>query len=203
MEQINLLLEKLSRRHIDANYCATAKEAIDLILNLIPQSSSITWGGSMTIRDMGLTDALKNSLKYNIIDRDTLTTAEEKREAYIKAFDADFYLTSANAITKDGVIINIDGNGNRVAAITWGPKKVILIISVKKIAENIEEALKRAREVAAPINAQRFDIKTPCKADCNCHNCNSTQSICNYIHFLRNSPGNRHHVILLGEDFGY
>jgi len=115
----------------------------------------------------------------------------------------DVYLTSANAISEDGVIVNIDGNGNRVAAITWGPKKVIFVIGMNKVAQTVEAALSRARGTASPINAARFDIKTPCQVDGICHNCNSPESICNYVHFLRNSPKGRHVVVLVGDNLGY
>lgn len=201
--RIEELIEGLKSRNIEAKYCATATEAIDMILNHIPKDSTICWGGSMTIRDMGLTKALHSSGKYHIIDRDSLTTPEEKRKAYLSAFNADYYLTSANAISQNGVIVNIDGNGNRVAAITYGPKHVIFVISIKKIAPTPQDALRRIRQNAAPTNAQRFDIQTPCKADGLCHNCNSPQCICNHIHFLRNAPVGRIEVILLGEDYGY
>ena len=130
-------------------------------------------------------------------------TPEEKQAMYLRAFSTDIYLTSANAISEDGVIVNIDGNGNRVAAITWGPKKVIFVIGMNKVAQTVEAALSRARGTASPINAARFDIKPPCQVDGVCHNCNSPESICNYIHFLRNSPKGRHVVVLVGENLGY
>ena len=121
-----------------------------------------------------------------------------------EAFSADFYLSSVNAISEDGVIVNIDGNGNRVAAITFGPKKVILVVGLNKVTQDVQSALARARSTASPINAARFDIKTPCQIDGICHNCNSPESICNYIHFMRNShPAGRHTVVLVGEDLGY
>ena len=136
--------------------------------------------------------------------RVNVTTPEEKQEMYLRAFRADYYLASANAISEDGVIVSIDGNGNRVAAITWGPKRVIFVVGMNKVAQNVEAALMRARSTASPINAARFDINTPCQLDGQCHNCNSPQSICNYIHFLRNShPQRRHVVILVGEELGY
>ena len=126
------------------------------------------------------------------------------QQIYLKAFSADYYLTSANAISEDGVIVNIDGNGNRVAAITWGPKHVVFVIGMNKVAQTVEGALARARSTAAPINAQRFEIKTPCQADGRCHNCNSADSICSYVHFLRNSrQQGRHIVVLVGENLGY
>ena len=138
-----------------------------------------------------------------VLDRDLVETPEEKQEMYLRAFSTDVYLSSANAISEDGVIVNIDGNGNRVAAITWGPKKVIFVIGLNKVAQNVEAALARARSTASPINAARFDIKTPCQTNGVCHNCNSPESICNYVHFLRNSPRGRHVVVLVGENLGY
>ena len=197
------LIKNLKRRHIEAFYCPTARQALDQVQNLIDTGSTVTWGGSMTIRDMGITQAIKGRNDLRVIDREDATSPEEVRDMYLKAFSADVYLTSANAISDDGVIVNIDGNGNRVAAITWGPKKVIFIIGLNKVAQTVEAALARARSTASPINAARFDIKTPCQTDGVCHNCNSPESICNYVHFLRNSPRGKHTVILVGEDFGY
>ena len=198
------LIANLERRHIGACYCATAAEAIEKIQEMIPDGSTVTWGGSMTIRDMGLTQALHNRGTLNVLDRDLITDQNEKLAVYLKAFSADVFLTSANAISEDGVIVNIDGNGNRVAAISWGPKKVIFVVGMNKVAPNVKAAVARARSVAAPINAQRFDIDTPCKADRQCHNCNSADSICCYVHLLRNCRNaGRHHVVLVGENLGY
>ena len=153
----------------------------------------------MSAREIGLVDALKTE-DYNFIDRDNY---EDKRAAMLMAYDADVFLASANAMTEDGVIVNIDGNANRVSAIAQGPKKVIFIIGVNKVAQTVEAALQRARSTASPTNAARFEIKTPCQVDGVCHNCNSPESICNYVHFLRNSPRGKHTVILVGEDLGY
>ena len=197
------MIKNLQRRHIEAYYCATAAEAAKKVSELIEDGSCVTWGGTMTVRDMGIPALLKSRGTLAVLDRDLVTTAEEKQEMYLRAFSADVYLSSANAISEDGVIVNIDGNGNRVAAITWGPKKVIFVIGMNKVAQTPEAALARARSTASPINAARFDIKTPCQADGTCHNCNSTESICNYVHFLRNSPRGRHTVVLVGEDLGY
>lgn len=197
------LIKNLKRRHIAGFYCPTSAEAVKKVLELIVDGSSVTWGGTMTVRDMGIPEALKSRGTLEVFDRDMVETPEEKQAIYLKAFSSDFYLTSANAISEDGVIVNIDGNGNRVAAITWGPKKVIFIIGLNKVAQTVEAALARARSTASPINAARFDIKTPCHVDGVCHNCNSSESICNYIHFLRNSPKERHIVVLVGETLGY
>jgi L-lactate utilization protein LutB len=207
-EQRNALLaqkmiKNLQRRHFDAYFCKTSEDAINKVKEIIPEGSSISWGGSMTIRDMGLTTFLKKG-NYDVYDREDVNTEEDKVRIYRKAFECDFYLSSVNAISEDGVIVNIDGNGNRVAAITWGPKHVIFIVGMNKVCQDVNAALARARSEASPVNAARFDINTPCHVDGVCHNCNSPQSICNYIHFLRNShPAKRHIVILVDENMGY
>ena len=197
------IIKNLQRRHIEAFYCPTGDEAVKKVSELIEDGSSVTWGGTMTVRDLGIPQMLKDRGTLQVLDRDMVETAEEKQAMYLRAFTADVYLSSANAISEDGVIVNIDGNGNRVAAITWGPKKVIFVIGLNKVAQTVEAALARARSTASPINAARFDIKTPCQIDGVCHNCNSADSICNYVHFLRNSPRGRHTVVLLGEALGY
>lgn len=198
------MVKNLQRRHFDAYYCATASEAKAKVNELIPDGSSVTWGGTMTVRGMEIPQMLRERGTLDVWDRDLVETAEEKQEMYLRAFRADYYLSSANAISEDGVIVNIDGNGNRVAAITWGPQHVIFVVGMNKVTQDPEAALKRARSTASPINAARFDIQTPCQLDGQCHNCKSPQSICNYIHFLRNSskPG-RIIVILVGENLGY
>ncbi|MBR0037840.1 MAG: lactate utilization protein [Bacteroidales bacterium] len=197
------LIKNLERRHIKAFYCPTGQEAVKKVSELIADGSSVTWGGSMTIRGLGIPDALRSRGTLEVLDRDLVETPEEKQAYYLKAFSTDVYLTSANALSEDGVIVNIDGTGNRVAAITWGPKKVIFVIGLNKVAQTTEAALSRARGTASPTNAARFDIKTPCQVDGVCHNCNSPESICNYVHFLRNSPKERHIVVLVGENLGY
>ena len=197
------MIQNLKRRNMEAYYCATATEAVEKVSQLIEDGSTVTWGGSMTIRDMGIPQALRNRGTLEVLDRDLVTDREEVVKIYEHAFTADVYLSSANAISEDGVIVNIDGNGNRVAAITWGPKTVIFVIGMNKVAQTVEAAIARTRSTASPINAARFDIKTPCQTDGICHNCNSPESICNYIHFLRNSPRGKHKVILVGESIGY
>lgn len=197
------MIKNLKRRNMQAYYCKTATEAVNKVSELIADGSSVTWGGSMTIRDMGIPQMLKNRGTLEVLDRDEVANPDEVVKIYERAFTADLYLSSANAISEDGVIVNIDGNGNRVAAITWGPKKVIFIIGINKVAQTVEAALQRARSTASPINAARFDVQTPCQVDGVCHNCNSPESICNYVHFLRNSPRGRHIVILVGDEFGF
>ena len=197
------LVGNLKQRHYEAFFCHTAQEAVEKITGMIPEGSSVTWGGSMTIRDMGLTRALHNKEGLDIWDRDLAPDREAAQEIYRRAFYADYYLSSVNAMSEDGEIVNIDGNGNRVAALTWGPKHVVYIVGINKICQDLDAAVKRARSTAAPVNAQRFNLNTPCKADGVCHNCQSPDSICNYIWIQRLSPNHRHTVILVAEDLGY
>lgn len=205
----NLLGERLAKnlrqRHYDALYCSTAAEAVERITDMIPEGSTVTWGGSMTIRDMGLTAALHRKPGLRIFDRDQAPDREAAQQIYREAFSADFYLSSVNAISEDGVIVNVDGNGNRVAAITFGPKRVILVVGLNKVAQTVEAAVARARGLASPVNAMRFDnLHTPCHQDGVCHDCKSPDSICNYIQIMRNShPAGRHTVVLVGENLGY
>ncbi len=201
---VKKIMKNLARRHFESYFCQDAGEAIARVLQLMPPGSSVTWGGSMTVRDMGLTQAVKHSGNYTVYDRDEASNAEEKRQCYLKAFDCDFYLTSVNAMSEDGVIVNVDGNGNRVAAITWGPKHVIMVVGMNKVAPSVEAALARARGTAAPINAARMQLDTPCTSDGACHNCNAEHCICNYVHFMRNSyPAGRHIVVLVNQPWGF
>lgn len=198
------MVKNLERRHFEAHYCPTRLEAIELINSLIADGSSVTWGGSMTIRDMGLLDSLRKRPSLMLLDRDALSDPEEVVALYREAFGCDVFLTSANAISEDGVLVNIDGNGNRVACITWGPRRVIHVVGMNKVAQDVDAAIKRARSTASPTNAARFDVKTPCQADGTCHNCLSPQCICNYIHLLRHNNGmHRHVVVLVDEELGY
>ncbi|WP_036876928.1 lactate utilization protein [Xylanibacter oryzae] len=197
------LIKNLSQRHYDAYYCKTSKDALKKAIQLIPQGSSVSWGGSATLNEIGLIKALKDGI-YKVYDRENSATQKEKREMSLKAFDCDYYLSSVNAMSEDGVFVNIDGSGNRVAAITWGPEHVILVVGINKICQDVDAAIKRARSTAAPINTARFDVKTPCIIDGTCHDCKSADSICAYVSIQRLSrPAKRHIVILVGEDLGY
>ena len=197
------VIKNLARRNIEACYCPTAHEAVEKLLEMIPSGSSVTWGGSMSIRDIGIPAALAEAGKYEVYDRDKAPDRAAATEIYLKAFSCDYYLSSANAITEDGIIVNIDGTGNRVAAITFVPRNVIFVIGMNKLTQDVDSALARARSLAAPVNTARFDIQTPCKLDGVCHNCLSDDCICNYIHYLRHSPKGKHKVILVGESLGY
>ncbi|MBE6008564.1 MAG: lactate utilization protein [Lachnospiraceae bacterium] len=199
------VVENLKKRHFDAFYCETAEDAMKKALELIPEGSLVSWGGSMTLKDMGLIRAL-NEGNYETIDRDNAKDTEEMWDMFRRAFSADWYLSSANAISEDGVIYNIDRTGNRVAAIAFGPKNVLIIAGANKIAGTEAAALERARKVAAPANVVRlryFD-DTPCLKTGTCINCKSEHTLCSKIVALRMNdfPG-RIKVIITAEEMGF
>ncbi len=195
--------DNLNTRGFDAYYCATKEEALTKALALIPAESTITWGGCKSAEEIGLIDAVCKG-NYNVLDRNNAKTPEERTAIMKQAFHCDVFLTGTNAITETGELVNIDGIGNRVAAMTFGPDSVIVIAGMNKVVPTVMDAANRARTTAAPINAQRFDIKTPCKIDGTCHDCNSPDSICSYIVRTRRcKPEGRIKVILVGESLGF
>ena len=194
------VIKGLESRNMSGYYAASKKEALQQALSLIPKGSSVTMGGGMSVHEIGLPDVLKSG-NYNFIDRDAM---EDKRAAMLAAYDADVFLSSANAVTEDGILVNIDGNSNRVSAIAQGPKKVIFIVGMNKICDDVDGALKRARNVAAPINAQRFGLSTPCSKTGSCMNCKSPDTICCQFLITRFSRhAGRIHVILVNDNLGF
>ena len=194
------VIKGLQSRNITGWYAASREEALKKALELIPEGSSVTMGGAMSAHEIGLVDAVKNG-NYHFIDRDAW---EDKRAAMLAAYDADVFLSSANAITEDGVMVNIDGNANRVSAIAQGPKKVLFIIGMNKVCDDVDGAIKRARAVAAPTNAQRFGLATPCARTGSCMNCKSPDTICCQILITRFSRhADRMHVILVNDSLGF
>lgn len=196
------VIKGLESRNMTGYYVKTKEEALQKALALIPEGSSIGWGGSASIAEIGLKDAVCNG-NYTVYNRDTCPP-EEKRETEMKIFGCDYFLCSSNAVTEDGILVNIDGNSNRVAAIAYGPQHVVMIVGMNKIAKDENAALLRARNIAAPSNAQRFPLDTPCKKNGACANCLSKDTICCEFLITRFSrhPG-RFHIILVNEDLGY
>lgn len=199
-----LLAEKvikgLESRNMSGYYAENKEEALKKALELIPEGSSISMGGAMSVHEIGLSEYLKNG-NYNFIDRDAY---EDKRAAMLAAYDADVFLSSCNAMTNDGILVNIDGNSNRVSAIAQGPKKVVFIVGMNKVCSDVDEAMKRARNVAAPINAQRFNLSTPCCKTGSCMDCKSPDTICCQFLITRFSRhAGRIHVVLVGENLGF
>lgn len=197
-----VLVKNLKSRHFDAYYCSTKEEALEKALSLIPQGDSVGWGGTVTCQQIGLLDAVKTG-NFLPIDRDTAKTPQEREEIMRKALLADTFLTSANAISLDGQMVNIDGNGNRVAAIVYGPKQVIVVAGMNKVEDTLEAAITRARTVAAPMNQQRFGLPNPCTATGTCADCKCETSICNHILVTRHCrPVGKIKFVLVGEDLG-
>ncbi|MCR4747100.1 MAG: lactate utilization protein [Clostridiales bacterium] len=194
------VIKGLESRNMTGFYAASKEEALKIALDLIPEGSSVTMGGCMSAVEIGLVDAINSSDKYSFIDR----AAMDPREALLVGYDADIFLTSANAMTEDGVMVNIDGNANRVSYIANGPKKVVVIVGMNKVCDDIDGAMKRARAVAAPTNAQRFEIKTPCKQTGTCANCKSPDTICCQFLITRYSRhAGRINVILVNDNLGF
>ena len=190
----------LESRNMTGYYAATKADALKLALSLIPKGSSIAMGGSVSAAEIGLVDAVKGP-DYHFIDRNAAT---DKRAAMLAAYDADVFLTSVNAMTEDGVLINIDGNANRVSAIAHGPKKVVMIVGMNKVCKDADAAMKRARNVAAPTNAQRFGLSTPCAKTGSCMDCKSPDTICCQFLMTRFSRhAGRIHVILVNDALGF
>ncbi len=196
----NYVIKGINSRNMTGCYAADKAEALKIALSLIPENSSVTMGGCMSAREIGLVDALVSG-PYNFIDRDKYS---DKRAAMLAAYDADVYLTSANALTRDGILVNIDGNSNRVSAIAQGPRKVIVIAGMNKVCDDLDSAMKRARNVAAPMNAQRFGLSTPCSVNGTCFDCKSPDTICCQFLITRYSRHkDRIHVILVNDNLGF
>ena len=194
------VMKGLESRNMSGYYAASKEEALAKALELIPEGSSVTMGGAMSVHEIGLVEALKNG-NYNFIDRDA---APDPRAAMLAAYDADVFLASANAITEDGVMVNIDGNSNRVSAIAQGPRKVVFVVGMNKVCDDVDGAMKRARNVAAPINAQRFGLSTPCAKTGACFDCKSPDTICCQFLITRFSRHEgRIHVILVNDALGF
>ena len=193
------VIKGLESRNMSGYYAANAEEALAKALELIPEGATVTMGGCMSAREIGLVDSLKSG-NYNFIDRDNM---EDKRAAMLAAYDADVFLSSVNAMTEDGELVNIDGNSNRVSAIAQGPKQVLFIVGMNKVCDDLDGAMKRARNVAAPINAQRFGLDTPCAKTGSCMNCKSPDTICCQFLITRFSRHKgRIHVILVNDKLG-
>lgn len=194
------VIKGLKSRNMTGYYAKSKEEALKLALELIPEGSTVTKGGALSVYEIGLHDTLVNG-KYDYIDRDK---CEDKRQAALMAYDCDVYLGSVNAMTDDGILVNIDGNSNRVSAYAFGPKKLVLIVGMNKVCSDVDSAMKRARNEAATKNVQRFGLATPCASTGKCMNCKSPDTICCQFLITRYSRHkDRIHVILVNEDLGF
>lgn len=194
--------EAIRSRRMEAYYCSTAREAAEKVLALIPAEESVSWGGAMTVDQLGIKEMLARR-GQTLLDRDTAKTPEERDEIMRQALFCGTFLMSANAIAETGELVNIDGNANRVAALCFGPRQVVVVAGMNKVAPTLEAAVSRARHIAAPANAQRFDGKTPCAVSGQCADCKSQDCICNQVLITRGCrPAGRIKVVLVGEELG-
>ena len=199
----NTLIKNMAKKNMEGYYCATSAEAVEKALSLMPEGSSVTWGGSMSVIECGLMEAIHQK-NYELIDRDVAKTPQEVREMYARQVMADYYLMSTNAITMNGELVNIDGRANRVSCLCWGPQNVIIIAGMNKVTTDVEDAIKRVRNIAAPANTVRLNRNTPCTQTGKCGDCYSPDCICSQVLVTRrSSTPNRIKVILVGEELGY
>lgn len=197
------IIKALAKRNMTGHYFHTSLEAVGFINSIIAEQSTVSWGGSMTLNEIGLLERLQQR-DLNLLDRSKAKTADEIGDIYRKAFSADYYLMSTNAITMDGKLINIDGNGNRVASLIFGPKQVLVVAGMNKIALDEAAGIQRVHNIASPANTVRLNCKTPCSTNGQCYDCLVEDCICCQTVITRKSRhNNRIHVILIGEELGY
>jgi L-lactate utilization protein LutB len=196
------LVKALKARHFEACYCTDIEEAKQKLIEWIPQEDTVAWGGSQTLAEIGAQEMLRARGQV-LIDRDTAKTPEERNTLMRQALTADTFLMSSNAITEDGQLVNMDGNGNRAAALVYGPRQVIVVAGLNKVAKDLDAAIARVRGTAAPTNAQRFPVNTPCKITGVCADCKSPDCICaNMVITRLSKPAGKIKVILIGEMLG-
>lgn len=202
-KQAEAIIRNLEKRNMEGYYFQSAADCTQAILQEMPKGSVIGWGGSESVKESGLMDAIHNG-DYELIDRAAAKTPEESRQIYARTVLADYYLMSTNAITLDGELINIDGNGNRVACLIHGPRHVILVVGMNKVVTDIESGVARIRNMASPANAIRLNRNLACAATGVCHDCLSPECFCNQIVITRRSMHmGRIKVYLVGEELGY
>lgn len=212
-EEIRITMENLQKNGMQPFYVKTKEEVVPLIKTLVEKGSSVSHGGSETLKQTGIVELLKNG-DYDYIDRSGLE-GEELRQSYIRAFGCDTYFSSSNAVTMNGELYNVDGNSNRVACIVYGPRQVIIVVGKNKIVNNINDAVLRVKQCAATPNTQRLECKTPCAVTGHCisldkenpficDGCASPQRICcNFVISAKQRHTDRIKVIIVDETLGY
>lgn len=203
-KKAKLIIDNLQKRNMEGYYCESSEQLLETLLPMIEEGASIAWGGSESLKECGLMDALKESGKYQLIDRSKAQTPEQQREVYLESAGSDYYLMSTNAITLDGELVNIDGNGNRVACLIHGPKHVFLVVGMNKVVTDIGAGLSRTQNIASPPNTIRLNKKTPCAETGICGGCLSPDCICSQVVITRRSRHDgRIKVFLVAEDLGF
>ena len=200
----NTMIKNFKKRNIEAFYCEDSASAVALAMELMKDGGTVGKGGAETISEVGLLDAVKSAEHLTFIDREVAKTPEEKKQIYFQTLQCDYFLMSSNAITVDGELINIDGNGNRVACLIYGPEKVIVIAGMNKVVDDVDSGVARVQNFAAPPNAARLGTRTPCATLGHCGDCHSEDCMCAQIVITRHSRDkDRIKVILVGEELGF
>lgn len=203
-KKAQIIMKNLEKRNMTAHYCANCEDLVSQITTLLPDGCSIAWGGSESLTESGVMSALENNQTYQLIDRMKAKTPEERRKVYAESVMSDYYFMSTNAITLEGELVNIDGNGNRVACLIQGPEHVFIIAGMNKVVTDIGAGIERTRNVAAPPNCIRLNRQTPCAATGICGDCLSPDGICSHLVITRRSGHTgRIHVFLVAENLGY
>ena len=202
--KIQNTIKSLEDNNMKGYFANDKNELIKIIDTLTNEGDTVSCGGSMTLFETGVIDYLRSG-RFNFLDRyEENLTKEDLKKLYRKTFSADVFFTSTNAITENGELYNVDGNGNRIAAMLYGPDKVIVVAGVNKIVKNINEAVERNKSMCAPANVKRLNANTPCKIKGYCMDCSSLDRICcEYAIIKRQRTADRIYVILLNENFGY
>lgn len=202
--QAQTIIKHLNARRMKGYYCPTKEDAVKTAMELTAPGNVVSFGGSMSLSECGIMDALKSRTDIQLIDRALAKTPEEIKQAYRDSFSADTYFMSTNAITLDGRLVNIDGNGNRVAALIYGPDQVIVVAGMNKVTSTVEDAIRRVHNIASPPNCIRLNKKTPCAASGVCAECLGEDCICSQTVITRRSGSfERIKVLLVGEELGY
>ncbi|MBO5155467.1 MAG: lactate utilization protein [Eubacterium sp.] len=202
--QAKTVIKALEKRNMRGYYCSDCASAVKLAEELVPAGSTVSFGGSMSLSDSGVMDMLRNRSDIRLIDRSKASSPEETKQMYRDSFSSDVYFMSTNAITLDGELINIDGNGNRVAALIYGPDKVVMVVGMNKLVSTVEDGVNRVSDIAAPANGVRLNKQTPCATTGFCHDCLSPECMCSHTVITRRCyTPDRIHVILVGETLGY
>ena len=197
------VIPRFAKRNMEAVYCETAEEAKKAVLDMIPEGSTVTNGGSVTLNELGILEALQNG-NYSYIVKSTSSDPKEVQAQYAVQAQCDYFLMSTNAFTAEGELVNIDGNANRLAMLLYGPSHVIIVAGMNKFAMTREDALDRVRNIASPPNCVRLGRKTPCAATGLCGDCHSADCICCQEVITRHSHvDGRIRIVLVGEDLGF
>ncbi len=203
--QAEKIIKNMEKRHINGYYVNSRKEALELALSMMPKGSSVANGGSTTLNEIGLLPYIKeHPEEYTFYDRKAAKNDDETQLIHSQSMMADYFLMGTNAVTLAGELVNIDGNGNRVSALCFGPKHVIIVVGMNKIAADEESAYKRIRTEACPPNATRLELNTPCHLTGKCGECLGLSSMCSQLLTTRMSRyPDRIHVIMVGEELGF